>query len=203
MSMIYYLERIFLAVLFLAAGGFFLYKMVTTEPHKLKKEQAFRIDFGSGLPAGASEEVWAVFYASKGNLAGSGLFAAAVLFLLYAGIRQKDVAYFVYLIPAGIMLFHTLKEGTGQVQICSDGIRLKNLFGVQFFGYHELDYAESYNVINSFYKGVSYGYRFVKQGQVVLRMDIRQYPGAEDLEAVFADHIKKSVERCAEEAGLD
>ena len=192
MSVAYYLERVFLAVLFLAAGGFFLYKMVTMKPHKLKKEQAFRVDFRSDLPAADSAEVWAVFHASRGNLAGSGLFAAAVLFLLYAGVSQKDIAYFIYLIPAGIMLFHTLKEGTKQVRICGDGIRIKTLFGAVFFSYNELDYTESYNVINSFYKGVSYGYRFMKQGQVVLRMDIRQYPEVGDIETVFGDHINIS-----------
>jgi hypothetical protein len=42
-------------------------------------------------------------------------------------------------------------------------------------------------VLNSFHKGVSYGYRLIKGPRTIQQFDARQYPGIDALERLFKE----------------
>ena len=169
----------------LGAGIFCVYKMVTVKPHRLKKESPYYIAFRDDLPTVESHEELGRFSARKSNLIGTVIFALFIIFVISLGKWLHDITYAFFLAPLTLVLFHTLDEGTKKVIIQQNGIVVKSVLRKQYYPYSELDYLVSYNVLNMFHKGVSYGYRFIKDGKSVISLDIRQYPEIEYVESLF------------------
>ena len=169
----------------LGAGIFCVYKMVTVKPHRLKKENPYYIAFRDDLPTVGSREELGCFAARKSNLVGTIIFGLFIIFVIFLGNWLHDISYAFFLIPLTLVLFHTLDEGTKKVIIQQNGIAVKSVLRKKFYPYSELDYLASYNVLNVFHKGVSYGYQFMKDGKSVISLDIRQYPEIEYIESIF------------------
>ena len=181
----------------LGAGIFCVYKMVTVHPHRLKKEKTYYIAFRNDLPTVELPEELGCFRASRSNLVGTVLFGLFALFILFSGRWLHDMSYFFFLFPLTLVPFHTLEEGTKKITIQPNGILVKSVLRKKFYPYSELDYLMSYNVLNAFHKGVSYGYQFVKDDKRVISMDIRQYPQIAHIETIFdnlPDIIKPEID---------
>lgn len=184
----YYVSRTCIAALLLGAGIFCLRKMLTVQPHRLMKENHCFVAFRTAVPGAEPGTEYARFDASRSNLVGTAIFAILFVVVGAIGIRLQMPSFAVYLFPLTLGLLHTLNEGMKSVRIHRYGIVVKNAFGRNFHPYATLDCLESYNVLNSFHKGVSYGYRWVKEGREAVAMDMRQYPDVARIESVFAAH---------------
>ena len=98
-----------------------------------------------------------------------------------------------------MVLLQTLDEGTKRVHIYHYGIIVKSILRNKSYSFNELDYLESFNILNLFHKGISYGYRFMKDNQVIVSMDIRQYPEVIHIESVF-EKLTDVIEEQSENA---
>lgn len=183
---LYYLQRILIIVALFGAGSFCLYKMFTVKPHRLKKEYIYSISFRNDLPDDIQGGELARFDASRGNLVGTVIFGLFIVAVIVAAVWLRSGSYVFFSIPLMLGLLHTLDEGTKSVGIYQSGIIIKSILRKRPYSYKELDGLRSYNVLNSFHKGVSYGYCFFRKGQQIISMDIRQYPTIAQIETVFA-----------------
>lgn len=183
---LYYLLRILKIGVLLGAGGFCLYKMFTVKPHRLKKEGIYSVYFRDDLPDDIQGKELARFNANKGNLAGTVIFSLLIVVVIVAAVYLRAISYTFFLIPLTLVLLHTLDEGTKSVGIYKSGIVIRSILRKKFYPYKELDCLKSYNVLNSFHKGISYGYCFLGKGEQIISMDIRQYPTIAQIETIFA-----------------
>ena len=174
-------------------GVFCLVKMLTVRPHRLKKEDVFRIEFRDDIPEEEDDEPYATFKATRVNLAGTVILGIIAAIMFCAAWLQRDGSFAFFGACATFGALANLAEGTKSVRIHRYGIVIKTAFRGKFHAYRDLDCLESFNVLNSFHKGVSHGYRFMKDNQPVVAMDIRQYKNVSEIESVFArlPHITK------------
>jgi len=187
------LVTLLFGVLFVIAGVFFLKKMLTTRPHKLKKEEAFRIEFRDNIPAEEDDEPYATFKATRTNLAAMVILGIVSAIMFLAAWFQRDGSFVFFGACTTFGALANLNEGTKTVFIHRYGIVIKTAFRRKFYAYRDMDCLESINVLNSFHKGVSYSYQFLKDNQTIISMDMRQYNNIEEIEDVFSKipHIAK------------
>lgn len=183
---LYYLQRSLIIIVLFGAGGFCLYKMFTVQPHRLKKEDVYSISFRDDLPDDIQGKELARFEASSGNLVGTVIFGLFIVVVIIAAICLRIISFVLFLIPLTMALLHTLDEGTKNVGIYQSGIVIKSVLREKFYPYKEINCLRSFNVLNSFHKGVSYGYCFLGKERQIISMDIRQYPTIAQIETVFA-----------------
>jgi len=162
--------------------------MVTVKPQRLKKERDYCVYFRSDLPCAEPGSELACFAAKRNNLIGTAVFACLIPIVAYLGILAHDPVFVFYIILVSFALLHTLHEGTKKIHIHQFGIIIKSAIYKKFYPYNELEALQSYNVLNAFHKGISYGYRLIKNGQVLLSMDVRQYPNINSIETVFNEY---------------
>lgn len=121
-----YILRIVLGISLLGLGLFFLRKMFTTKPHKLKKEDHFFIRFNPNLPDYEEGKELYCFAASRSNLVGTVIFSCLIVAILVLSIIFGKLGFIFCIIPLTIVVFITLDEGTKKVCIYTNGIVIKS-----------------------------------------------------------------------------
>jgi hypothetical protein len=179
------LERILIILALFGAGGFYVYKAVKVKPHRLLKECNYSVVFRSDLPSAEAGDEITCFTAKRGILIATVIFVCLIPVVAFWGIMANDFSVVLYIALMMIPILHTLNEGTKQVYIHQFGIVIKSAMRKKFYPYKELNCLESYNVLNAWHKGISYGYRFWWRKGVLIKMDIRNYPEVHRIETVF------------------
>lgn len=170
------------AALFLFAG--FCIKMgVTSRPHKLKKNQ-IQITFKKNLPHELYEPL-AVLKSSKGELVGTVIWAAILVLVIIMQI--KGYGNILYIISGSVGMCYTFWLSSRKLLLYENAVVLKTLTGNKTFYLDEIDFIVSYNILNSFNRGVSYGYRLHRDGNVLVSFPKGSFKQIDRLEDVYRD----------------
>ena len=156
---------------------------IKSRPHKLKKEY-IRLVFRANLPH-ELEEPWNIVKSSKTELIGTAVWVvvlAGVIALLAAG--QGHV---IYLFPSCGGVIYTFWLANRQLLLYPNAVVYQTLTGRKVYFLDELDYIESYNIVNDFNRGVSYGYQLVQEGKVVLALPKGAFKHIDFIEIVYGD----------------
>ncbi|GHU81574.1 hypothetical protein FACS1894191_8540 [Clostridia bacterium] len=160
--------------------------MAAVKPHKLVKEEPFVVSFRSDIPAGGpGGEIDCLCARKTVLLPAAVLFCGAVFFLLLA--LHESPAYAVgclLAIPAAAFL----NSATERVIICENAVIKKSRLRENVFYLRDISRLESYNIISAWsFRGVSYGYRFMRGEEVLFAMKVDAYADLERIEGLFEE----------------
>ena len=150
------LSLVALGVVFFAIG-------LKSRPHKLKKE-FMRIIFAKGQPRELAE-AHTVIHSSKSELVGTFIWL-----LMLAGtiaLQVKGYGNPIYIALSAFGALYTLYLSFRRVLLYDNAIVLQTFLGHKVYHLDDIDWIETYNIVNSFNRGVSYGYR-LRKGETVL-----------------------------------
>jgi len=157
------LIKIIMGLGLLALGIVFSIIGMRSRPHGLKKELV-RIVFAKGLPRELAEPL-AVLRASKSELVGTVIWT--IVFIGTIVLLAHGYGKILYTVLSLFGTAYTLYLSCRRLLLYDNAIVLQTLLGHKVYYLDDLDWIESYNIINSFNRGVSYGYR-LRQHQAVL-----------------------------------
>ena len=165
----------------IAIGAFCFIMGMKSRPKNLKKPPV-RLRFKKNLPHDL-ETPLAVLHSTKSELIGTLIWAALTVvsvLLLLRGMGNP-----LFLAPCGIGVVYTLWISTRQVLLYPNAVLLKTLFHKKVFWLDEVDSIVSYNILNSFNRGVSYGYKILQNEAVVLTLPKGSFKSVDRIEEVY------------------
>ena len=175
--------RIMVAVGLLLLGGVFGIVGLKSRPHKLKKEYISFV-FRANLPHELEEPV-AVLHSTKSELVATFFWTGMLVFCIVLLTRgQGSVLYPVA--SCGGMLY-TLWLSTRKLLLYPNAVVHQSLTGRKVYFLDDLERIESYNIVNAFNRGVSYGYSLRQNGKEVLRLPKGSFKTIDRLEEVYRD----------------
>lgn len=183
------MDRVLLIVVCFGLALFFIYKMVTSKPYHLKKKDQIRIVFRKDIPLKPKGEfIKSLLPKRIGNLVVVLLSICVLAFLVVAFISTHDFTLLLFMIPTiGFGIVQYLYKMTLQIDIYEFAIVFKSLLSEKKYHLHDIDTLESYNVVNIFNKGSSYGYRLKKNNEMICQLDKRDFKNIDEIEIVFSE----------------
>lgn len=175
------LIRVVVIVGLFVIAGFCIVMGKRSRPHNLEKE-AVTMTFNKNLPHELYEPL-AVLNSTKGELVGTAIWAAVfagIIVMLFNGQGNA-----LYLIPCGFGILYTLWLSTRKLLIYENALVLKTLTGSKVYYLDEIDCIVSYNIVNSFNRGISYGYRLHRNGEVILSLPKGSFKEIDIIEKVY------------------
>lgn len=170
---------LFLLGLFCIVMGF------KSRPHKLKKEP-ITIRFSSrSIPHHLDAPAEVISSRGVGDLVGAVIWAAIGVLMVVLGIRSGDASYFVYTVPCTLAAGYNLNLSTRKLCLHQNAIEFRSLLKKRVFYLDEIDSIQSYNIVNSFNRGKSFGYAIMKDGKSVMQLGDGEYKNLPRLESFF------------------
>lgn len=180
------MERIIISVALFAVGAFAVYKMVSVKPHNLVKKDNFAVSFPDDIPDDRPGKEVDCFYAQKTALIPAVILLCGVVFFLFLAFYENP-AYGVDCLSA-IPCAAFINDATRRVVICENAIIEKSWFRGKTFYLRDVSRLESYNIISALsYRGVSYGYRFMRGEDVLFKMKVNEYKDLDRIEKLFEE----------------
>jgi len=173
------------SLILLALGVFFIVKGARSRPYKLKKSPIC-ITFRQNMPHELREPL-ATIHSTKTELFGTAIWLcilAVVVCLLINGYGE-----FFYLVPCCIGVFYTLWLSTRKLLLYANAVVVRSITGRKVYYLDEITSLESYNVVNSFNKGVSYGYALYKGKDAVVSFPKGSYKDIDRIEEVYRGNV--------------
>ena len=173
------------SVILLALGVFFMVKGARSRPYKLKKLPV-RITFRQRMPHELRESL-ATIHSTKTELFGTVIWLGVLAVVV--GLIINGYGKFFYIIPCCIGVFYTLWLSTRKLVLYANAVVVQSITGRKVYYLDEVTSLESYNVVNSFNKGVSYGYALYRGKEAVVSFPKGSYKDIDRIEEAYRGSI--------------
>ncbi|MDL2294401.1 hypothetical protein LJC60_07195 [Ruminococcaceae bacterium OttesenSCG-928-D13] len=173
--------RVVLLVGLFALAAFCIVMGIKSRPHKLKKEP-LQITFEKNLPHELGEPL-AVLNSTKSQLVAALIWAAILVLVITMLINGRGSV--IYLIPAGFGAGYNFWLFTRKLLLYENAVVVQSLTGPKVYYLDEIDCLVSYNIVNAFNRGVSYGFRLQKNGNVLTSFPKGSYQQLDRIEEVY------------------
>ena len=173
--------RIIVIVALLVLGIVFAVVGLRSRPHKLKKNFV-RITFRKNLPHEPGE-LLAVINSTKTELLAAAIWFAILVFVTF--LLLSGNGSFLYILSSAVGTFYNLRIGTRKLLLFDNAIVVQTITGRKVYWLDEITCIESYNIVNSFNRGVSYGYRLSQNENTLLELPAGAFKEFAGLEEVY------------------
>lgn len=191
--------RLIIIVGLLLVGGWAIRMGARSRPHALKKEPV-RILFTRGdWPRELAEPVRTIGSRWLGESIAAAVWVVVGAGILYMRLTEGTGSY-LYLIPSLFGAVYNIYLASRRLYVYENAIELRTVFNRQVFFLQDVDCMESYNVVNSFNRGKSFGYQLTRDGEALCRFPNGSYRDLTSLEEIFTEH-HPGVERVEGAAG--
>jgi len=173
--------RLIIFVSLLVLGALFTVMGIKSQPYKLKKSPV-RITFRKNIHHELEKEL-ATISSAKTELAGTVIWAAmAVLciFLIINGVGNP-----VYVVSSCFGMCYTFYLAMRKIILYENAVVMKTILGRKVWFLDEIDEIVSYNIVNSFNRGVSYGYKLRLREKDVCSIPKNAFKGIDIIEEVY------------------
>ncbi|MDL2233465.1 hypothetical protein LJC63_07795 [Ruminococcaceae bacterium OttesenSCG-928-L11] len=174
------IRLVLLAGLF-ALAVFCIVMGIKSRPHKLKKAPV-QITFEKNLPRELGEPL-AVLCSTKSQLVAAVIWAA-ILVLVIAMLLNGHGSV-IYLIPGCFGMGYNLWLSARKLLLYENAVVVQSLTGRKVYYLDEIDCIVSYNIVNAFNRGVSYGYRLRKDGNELISFPKGSFQELDRIEEVY------------------
>jgi len=173
--------RVLIGAALLALAVFCVFKGATSRPHKLKKQPVL-ITFRKSIPHELEEKI-EIMHGSRIELLFSFLLTLFVIWSYLQYIwNHGELLYVIAPLP-GVLA--TAWHGSHDVVFYENAIVHKYLLGKKIYFLDEIDAISTYNVTNSFNRGVSYGYRLVCGEETLLDLPKGRFKKIDSIENIY------------------
>lgn len=158
--------RIILFLCLLVFAAWCIYMGITSRPHKLKKAP-ISLFFSKQVPHTLGTPVHTL-YNTK-----TDFFAAALcgcLLITCIAMLLNGYGSLLYLVPCCLGIGYNIWLATRKLLLYENAIVVSSLTGQKIYFLDEIDYLCSYNVVNIFNHGISYGYRLIRNNTVSISL---------------------------------
>jgi hypothetical protein len=166
--------------------GIFAFIMgILSRPHKLKKayfKVIFKKDGWSGYPGSMLNTIYA---RKTGDRIAAIVWLVIASFVVYLLITAYHGEYILFLVSSLFGVLYNLYLTTRRIIIYDNAIEDKNIIKSKLFKYNEIDCIETYNIVNSFNRGKSFGYQIIQNKVIACRFDNRHYIKLDALETIL------------------
>ena len=173
--------RIIIITLFFAFGVFCIVKGTRSRPYKLKKASV-SMKFRKNLPHELGQPL-EILRSKKTELIGTVIWAvvgaASFLYWLW------DDGNLFYVAVSFVAAFYTFWLSSRKLVLYDNAVVLKAIVGGKTWFLDEIDVLQSYNIVNSFNRGVSYGYKLMRGDEVVYLFPKGAFENIDHIEEVY------------------
>ena len=169
------------SIALLAAGMFFLVKGIKSRPYKLKKEPLAMI-FRKNLPHELYEPL-EVVCSSKTELIGVFAWVIIAVFTIFLIIGDNGSILYVLVACGGA--FYNFWLANRKILFYENAVVFKTITSTKTCFLDDIDAIISYNIVNAFNRGVSYGYKLVCGEETVMDFPKSSFKNIDCIETLY------------------